>query len=142
MPVIPAQHVDWTNKEDALAALKVCYPKKEAWNLELAYDMFLASQEEGNAELKEEVKRLEKLGDDEIAPNPTIAEFDGYEYDISNNVKIFTPEEAKAQDWFCQKCNAWQPIDRPSECNFQRHENGTHCVPCMEAGTPRTPDAE
>ena len=141
MPNMPPEKVNWLDKEEALAALALCYPKKEAWNLELAYDMFLATQNEGNEKLKKEVERLGEMTEKELAPHPTIEDYDGYEYDISNNVKIFSPEESKAMDWFCEKCNVYQPFDDPTACNVQRHENGTHCVPCMTPNVEAVEDA-
>jgi hypothetical protein len=128
--------IDWNDKEQALKAMQEYWPKKELWNLEIAYDIFLQSQKDENAKLKDEVDNLGKLSEEELIVKPTIQDFDGYEYDTSGNVSMFTPEEGKAMDWFCKSCNIWQPMNDPKANNVERHEDGVYCKSCFENPNP------
>lgn len=128
--------VDWNDKEQALKALQEYYPKKELWNLEIAYDIFLQSQKEENDKLKEEVDKLSKLPKDEVIVKPRLQDFDGYEYDTSGNISTFSEEESKAMDWHCKHCNIWQPIGDTKANNVERHKDGVYCVPCHKTKHP------
>lgn len=132
--------IDWNDKELAMKALRDYYPKTPQWNLEIAYQLYLQSLEEGK--VKEHVDTLKELPRSELAPNPSLKDFDGYEYKTDENVRVYSEEESKAMDWYCKACHAYQPIDQPEACNFKRHKDGEVCETCHPDYVPPVKDEE
>lgn len=111
--------VDWNNREQALEALREAYPNMKPFVIDLVYDIYEESLT--NEDLRNEIARIEK--EHPITGKPSLADFDGYEYDTKNSINILKPGEFT--DWHCSRCNRYESL-------FKSDENPDLCKGCIK----------
>jgi hypothetical protein len=90
------RETDWDNKEQALERLREIYPHMKEFLIDICYDLY--KQSETDVALQEEIQ---KHAEHDFSVKPTMADFDGYEYD--GGVKIH--EAGTFKHWACTVCD-------------------------------------